>query len=316
MFSCDFCQKDYSSYQSLWRHKKEKHNKTINNTNNQGEISLVIFKCVFCASTFTKNYNLNKHISKFHPINTIEKFQEPLRHVKQTKELLTLETNDKTNIMAPSNVQQEMNGDHNIMLASNSQLLQNSNNTINNNITNNNTINNNQNINQNININIVPLGHENLSDILSTKEQMYILNKKLQCLDYLVEYIHLNDKYPQFKNLLVKDLKSNKALTYSEDKDEFITIKKSDLMDTLIETRLNDIEYFYSNNETKLKPLTKNIIENFINKVCNEFENPKSKFMKDKKEDLEILLYNERSKIGSIDETKKHKPKLKLKKNS
>jgi hypothetical protein len=308
MFLCDFCKKKYTTYKSLWRHKKDKHTETVIYSNNRQEISLTNIKCNFCNSTFTKNYNLNKHINKFHISKTLEPIKDSLQTRGKLNEHLIVETIDNTNIMASNNVHQEMNGDSNIMLASNSQLLQNSNNT--NNIHNINTINN----NQNININIVPLGNENLSDILSTKEQMHILNKKLQCLDYLVEYIHLNDKYPQFKNLLVKDLKSNKALTYSEHKDEFITIKKSDLMDSLIETRLNDIEYFYSNNETKLKPLTKNIIENFINKVCNEFENPKSKFMKDKKEDLEILLYNERSKIGSHDEVKKQKPKLRLKK--
>jgi hypothetical protein len=186
----------------------------------------------------------------------------------------------------------------------------NSQNTNSNNANSNNTnISNNNNNNTN-NINIITLGNENLSDILSNTEQINILNQKYNCLEYIIKYIHFNNKFPQFQNILIDDIKSNKGYVYDKNVDDFRIMKKGDLIDNIIENRLNDIEEFCQINSKSLRQNTKNIITKFVTGVVNEYENPKSNYIKELKNDIDILMYNERKLIKNNHKILK---KLKLK---
>jgi hypothetical protein len=110
----------------------------------------------------------------------------------------------------------------------------------------------------------------------------------------MIKYIHFNDKKPEFHNVLIDDLKSNKGHIYDSDKDNFKVILKSELIDEIIENRLNDIEEFYELNSDILKNTTKTIITKYLNKIVSEIDRDNSKYIKDKKNKLEILMYNER----------------------
>ena len=46
------------------------------------------------------------------------------------------------------------------------------------------------------NINIVSLGNENLSEVLTTQEKLGILKQKEQALDEIIKYTHFNKKFP------------------------------------------------------------------------------------------------------------------------
>lgn len=48
---------------------------------------------------------------------------------------------------------------------------------------------------------ILSFGDENLMDTFSKKEKLNVLKHKFNCLPYLVEYTHFNEKYPQFIRL-------------------------------------------------------------------------------------------------------------------
>ena len=56
------------------------------------------------------------------------------------------------------------------------------------------------------NINIVQLGKEDIVNTLSQKEKIGILNNCYQSIDKLIEYVHFNPKYPQFKNIAITNL--------------------------------------------------------------------------------------------------------------
>jgi hypothetical protein len=71
---------------------------------------------------------------------------------------------------------------------------------------------NNQLINQNCNntmnntFNIVQLGRENLTDILTSKEKINILNRQAMSLNDLVELVHVSGKYKSFQNVYITNL--------------------------------------------------------------------------------------------------------------
>jgi len=138
---------------------------------------------------------------------------------------------------------------------------------------------------------------------LTEKEQIKILNKRYGCLEHIIRHVHFNDKYPQFQNMLINDLKSNKALIFDANKNDFIVIKKDDLLDNLIESRINDIEDFYANHSNTLKSTTKNIIEKYVTKLTVEYDKPKSIYLKQKKDDIQMLMYNEKETIKTMRKT-------------
>lgn len=153
---------------------------------------------------------------------------------------------------------------------------------------------------QNITNVIVNLGNENLAELLSAKEQIKILNKRNKCLEYAIQYIHFNDRFPQFKNIMIDDLKSDKAFKFDINKKDYIVVKKDELLDDIIENRLSDIDEFRTINEDELGKVTKQRVEKYTKKMVKEFENPKSQFIKDQKKNIEAIMYNERDTIKPI----------------
>jgi hypothetical protein len=66
-YTCTLCNKDYSSYQSLWIHNKKYHKTKHNNTNIQSENKVKSekkFTCRFCNHMFTRKNNMVMHIKE------------------------------------------------------------------------------------------------------------------------------------------------------------------------------------------------------------------------------------------------------------
>jgi len=58
------------------------------------------------------------------------------------------------------------------------------------------------------NVVVYQLGYEDLS-VLSKKEKISILNYGYKSLDHLIEHIHFNDNYPQFKNVAITNINND-----------------------------------------------------------------------------------------------------------
>jgi hypothetical protein len=166
--------------------------------------------------------------------------------------------------------------------------LQKINNQLNNNI-NNGTINN--------TINIVPLGKENLSEILSDKEKLLILNKKYNSINELINKIHVlpNKKYNQFKNAYITNLQNDIAYEYDVTSKQFIAVDKCILLEKLIDTRMSDIETFalQLDENNNLPPELSPIIEKFIDQMWTDNSELKQKKIKQ----VKLLLYNNKDMI-------------------
>ena len=272
-YICKLCVRQYATYSSLWNHNKKyhsnasekivknshlmtmqnSHNMTINNNNLQ---------CKKCNKILSCPQNRWRHEKTCKKENIIE-----IKHMQETIELL-----------------------ENKVLLLEKKTKKSS--TIGNNI-NGNNINNQINSNNNVNItNIIKLGNEELDSVLSNKDKLKILNKRYMCLDYLIKHVHFNDNYPQFKNIVITNLRDNIGYKYDDISSKFIALSKDELLNDLINERLYDITQFYDSMKAELDPKTSNMIETFIDSMDNE------KLKDNKLKDIKILIYNNRELVS------------------
>ena len=108
----------------------------------------------------------------------------------------------------------------------------------------------------------------------------------------LVEYTHFNDKYPQFKNILITNTQNTLAYKYDTKKNQFMAINKDELLDDIVDARICDITSFYDELENDLDEKTKEILEIVKEKIDND---PAYKELK--KKDIKLIIYNNRDKV-------------------
>ena len=288
-YTCFQCNKKYSCRQNLYRHNKKFHPKiapnstfpepncskfdvsgaknTIKNETVDGK-----FLCEFCGKSFSKKYNLNRHINLNRCLK-LKNIENENVILKQENEKFKKEINSiKSQLLNVMNKQCKVH--YKTLQKINNQL-------INNNYANFN----------NCTFNIVQLGNENLVETLSDQEQLKILKKKYQSLNYLVDYIHCNNKFPEFKNVAITNLQNNIAYMYDNKKRQFIATNKDALIDEIISYRMSDLGEFYDIHLESLDDKTQKIISELIAKMEND-----DKYIIKKKDQIKLLVYNNKDK--------------------
>lgn len=285
-YKCDICNRKYSCRQNLHRHNKRYHPKNAPNSQFSGakcskldvlapeNCKIIVdgkeqFKCKYCEKLFSKKYNLNRHLNLKRCLKNIE--NENLILKIENEEFKKELTYIKSQLLDVMNKQCKIH--YKTLQKINNQL-----------------INNNYSHFNNCTFNIVQLGNENLVEALSKKEQIKILKKKYQSLNYLVDYIHCNNKFPEFNNVIITNLQNNIAYMYDKDKNHFIAKKKDDLIDDIIYYRMSDLEEFYDIHLENLDNKTKEIICDVINKMDGD-----NKFINKKKDEIKLVLYNNKN---------------------
>ena len=282
-YKCTQCNKDYSSYQSLWIHNKKFHVKTITNILDNTHISLPNtqkneLECIHCNKVFTRKDNLKRH----HNNCTVKETKE----IKLEKEVISLKEQlkekDKNIEDFKKQIIDFINKEckvHPKTFTKINKQLNTTNNT-------NNTLNDNKVINNNV---IIQFGREKLYEVFSKKEQIDVLNHGYMCLENLIEKAHFNSKYPQFKNIVITNLQNNIAYKYNAATNNFDVVTKKELLEDIISERMYDIEDFFNNHKNDISSKMQNVIETFIKKMDTEsYEN------------IKIILYNNRSKVKLI----------------
>ncbi len=314
-YECTLCNKNYKDKSGLWYHNKKVHN-TLNNTlydklNNMLSTNNTLNNTLYDQNNTNmnnKNYkkkdeNESKTISKYRCKKCNKEFnnyQNRWKHEKICKNDNNSNQNDIIEL-------KKENGELKSMIIEMKTLL---NDVINKNCKvhpktlqkinkqlngNNNTINENNIINKgtiNNTYNIIALGHENLTEVFSKKEKMNILKYKYGSLTQLVEYAHFNDKYPQFKNILITNTQNPIAYKHNPKTNQFIAVKKDELLEDIVDARMCDINSFYEELEGELDEKTKEIID----KLKEQIE--KDPAYRDlKKKDIKLIIYNNRKKV-------------------
>jgi hypothetical protein len=129
----------------------------------------------------------------------------------------------------------------------------------------------------NNNIKYIEIGNENLHTVFSVEEVMNILYKGRGALDEIVVYTHLNDKYPQFQNIIIPNVRSKNAYMYSKQLDKYILCDKNDILNELIEYRMTDLKGFYDGHGHKLDPKFKGYLEKLFSCYKDDKEYTKRK---------------------------------------
>ena len=272
-YKCNICNKIYSSYKSLWNHNKKFHiiEDNINNISN----NLLKYECDYCNKKFKNYQNRWKH-----------------KKICKNKEL---ENNKETNENKVKKLENELDiikNQLNELLNKNCKMhpktFQKINKQLNTNNINNGTINNNT-------INLVAIGSENLSDVLNKKEKINILKDMYGSLGTIVKYVHFNDKFPQFKTIVITNLQNNVAYKYNDDESRFLTLTKEELLNDLISARLDDLQCFNDEVGDKLDIYSKKKIDAFLEEMETN-----DKLVDLKKGELKIILYNNRKNVEMI----------------
>ena len=296
-FICKICNKIYTNKSGIWKHNNKYHlsklqqNSTIlhqqvetsniNSTNlhqNTPIIHTHKYECKYCNNIFSRSDSLNRHYNRC-------KYKLKYNDQKSQDEIINLlkQTIDEQKKMFEQQIAEMKN-----------QLLETINKKckvhpktlqkINKQLNCNNMVNN--------TYNIIGLGHENLDQVFSRKEKMAILKNRFYCLPELVEYTHFNDKYPQFKNILITNTQNTLAYKYDTKKNQFMAINKDELLDDIVDARICDITSFYEELENALDDKTKEIIQKVIDKIEND-----PAYRELKKKDIKLIIYNNRKKV-------------------
>jgi hypothetical protein len=308
-YRCIICDKEYASKSSLCNHNKKFHNElklNIITPTKPPDNPIIVptnkkYLCTYCNYEFNHVQNRwrheqkckNTHINLQNDINLIKIKELELKLKKQETKILQY----KLKIQQSNSVDNNSINKLNKLLTIRNNLIKNSNINSNNNNTQNNIVNN--------NFQLVGFGKEDITELLTMQEKKQIINAKYSCLEKLVEITHCG-KYNQFKNILITNMKDNYMYKYDETNGQFVLANKKDVLDTLIDHRVNDLETIYDDitDNNKINDKTKEIIENVIDKINNtnlEYTNENYKkvfknYKEYKTDEIKVLLFNNRNK--------------------
>jgi uncharacterized Zn-finger protein len=284
-FSCNICIKKYSSYKSLWNHNKKFHKNTVSLNNPEvsqsgfkvsPKVSLKVslentgnYKCSYCDNKYKHKQSKYKHEKKCNTNNEI--IIDDIINIKKENMEMKAEMADLKDMLQKA-------------LKIHPKTLQKINNQLNNSGTINNTI------------NIIQLGKEDLSKMLSMDEKMRILNRQAMGINDLVQLVHTSGKYKKCMNVYITNLQNTIGYMYDEKQNNFIAVNKNELLNDLLDSRMYDIEKFYEKLQLKFEPEKATKIKKFIDRMKNDED-----CLKDlKKEEIKLILYNNREVISTI----------------
>jgi hypothetical protein len=290
---CKHCNKEFASYSSRSNHIKKYHNhkvvtnvvnviETVVNTvvkNNNNDNIKKNKICKYCNKEFCDRISRWRHektcqIENKNPneIKELKKQNEKLeKQMEELKDMLqkALKIHPKTLQKINSQLGNIVNGD--------------------------------------VNNYVVQLGYEDFDKVLSEKEKIGLLNKHSNSVVEMVKMVHVNpnEKYKQYKSMYITNLQNNVAYKYDDNCKKFIAVSKSELLDSIIDNRLADIESFHEDYKDKITPFTSKHIQKFLERMSNEKE-----YKDVKKEELKFAIYNGREEI--IQQIKENNPDLNI----
>ena len=293
-YTCNICNKNYKSYQSLWNHNKKFHynniiEKTSNVTNSDTKMSLNVtkkYECIYCNKNF--NYRQNKY-----------------QHEKTCK----IKINNDSKINQLENTVNELKNQVSLLLKEKGKIhhktLQKINNQLNNNISNNiHNINNGSIINNTY----VKFGELEYKKVFNYKQIKHILNKQYQSLEESIKQIHFNEELPEYNNIFITNMKDDLAYVFNGK--EFISVRKNEMLNELIDIHTKEINLSLEKNKNKLNEKYVTRLEKFLDMLNDDYttftdndNNRKySNYKAYKINSIKLLIYNnsDKKKLDSL----------------
>jgi hypothetical protein len=195
IYTCENCKKEFNRKSTYETHIQRKNPCKIDiHINNQ---------CSYCDKKYTTKYNLNVHLK------SCEKKQIVDDNKSQIEELKQMLLDQQKKIEELSHATETNNN--------NISVTENSHNNTTNNITN--------------NINIYSVGKEDLSH-LSKEDVIKLCTSGTYYPIVAAEILHCNDKYPEYQNILISNLRATTGQVKINDK--WITRSQDDILNTMM----------------------------------------------------------------------------------
>ncbi len=192
------------------------------------------YKCIICNIIYKHSQTLTNHKKSKHPnyetdiINIISKQKEE-NTLKQVKDSI-IEQSKQIEYLNEKNKQLEL------LVKTSKSKISKSKTKNNGQIINNGQINNGQIINNNFNI--VSFGDEDINK-LTKEEILSILKSRSSAFINLVKMVHLNDRLPEYHNVLINNLKSKYGFVMDDNK--LVIRKKDKIIADIISNRVYDL---------------------------------------------------------------------------
>ena len=252
------------------------------------------YNCNFCNELFCRSDVLKKHLArcKIRKEETHDKeiiYQELLRKMESYEK----EKDNQDNIIKELNDKiEKLENNNKINHTQNNKNIKNQNNGISN------------------TINIIGFGKEDLTKIDNTSffEALTQMGYKIPA--KMLEKIHINEKYPEYKNIYISDINRGKAMIY--DGKKWKLDKYDNISDTLLDKVLNFIEERYdeikddkSISEKKKTTMGKRLqILEIMKDYEEEKERERYEYLRNQcKDKIKIDLYNNRESIAEEDDS-------------
>ncbi len=269
LYCCKICNKNYSSYKSLWNHTKQFHTTNVKNVKQNVKNVKQNVKNVKQDNNKDSQENTKKSLI-CENCNKIFNTR-PAKSIHKKKCMIILNNNDKLSILEEQNnhLQNEINKLKNefaIVVKEKGKLHHKTLQKFNNKLTNIN----NGNINScNTTNNVfVKFGELDYQKIFSPNKIKTILNKKYKALEESVIQTHFNDKNPEYSNIYITNMRDN--LAYIFNGKEFIAVNKNETLNSLIDIHSNEINLSLDKYKNQLTKSTINILDSFLNKLNNK----------------------------------------------
>jgi len=311
-FCCELCKNVYSSIFSLSNHKRMYHSEEQDEKRSKNKDDNM-YHCRYCDNKYKHYSSRSKHEKVCKPrTNDIKKVLDENAVIKEENEKIKAERDAYKNkiiklqdkLIKSTRLTTKTFKSVNKFLMERSYMSNNTNSH--NQISNNQITNSNNQITNSNNhiLQICNIGSEDISNVLTEQQKKQIMNARLKSLDKLVEIAHCG-QYNQFKNIIITNLKDEFAYKYDSVKGFFMTVKKNDVIQDLIDYRIYNLTEIYDEmeNENKIDAKTKMVIQTFMERCDSEEPYEDSygikypNYKEYNKDCIKILLYNNNEKI-------------------
>ena len=248
-FRCNICNKNYASNSSLCNHNKKFHK---NDVVQKG--SSVVLHEVVCGTSLINNKSQCKYCNKL--------FNDRSNKYKHEK-ICKNKTTDNSKISELEDTINKLKKQVNMLLKEKGKIhhktLQKINNQLNN--INNGSI---------INNTYVKFGDVEYEKILNKKQIKQILSRPYQSLEDSIKEIHFNDDLPEYSNIFITNMKDDLAYVFNGS--QFISVKKNEMLNELIDIHKKEINLSFEKNKNKLNETYVTCLEKFLDLLNNDRE--------------------------------------------
>jgi len=263
-YICNICNKEYSSQSSLCNHNKKFHKNNdkycqpivnscqpiVNSCQPIVNLCQPKIRCENCNREFNTRQSKSKHKKKctVNNDNKIEQLEEKNKILEDTINELKKQV---------STILEEKGKIHH-------KTLQKINNQLTNNINNNGNINNGKIINNTY----VKFGDVDYQKILDNKQVKHILNQQFMSLEESIKLVHFNKDLPEYNNVFITNMRDD--IGYIFNGTEFISIKKNEMLNELIDSHVKEINLSLEKHKNKLNEKYVNRLEKFLDMLNDD----------------------------------------------